>query len=82
VVWLEILILIPLLGEEYLLQSFTIKYDLYFFFRWSWSLNSGLCACQVGTLPLELHGSWLYSPGLELKILLPQPREGYPFLIE
>jgi hypothetical protein len=32
VVWLEILILIPLLGEEYLLQSFTIKYDLYFFF--------------------------------------------------
>jgi hypothetical protein len=26
-----------------------------FFFKWDWSLNSGLCACKAVVLPLESH---------------------------
>jgi hypothetical protein len=25
------------------------------FFLWYWGLNSWLCTCQAGSLPLELH---------------------------
>jgi hypothetical protein len=45
---------------SYFLQSWdfikmlAVKHLLYFLW-WDWSLNSGLCTCQAGALPLEPH---------------------------
>jgi hypothetical protein len=32
-----------------------LGFFIYLFFWWDWGLNSGLCACKVGSLLLEPH---------------------------
>jgi hypothetical protein len=40
---------------EHLFTVENPKFKIFFFFLWNWSLNSGLCTCKAGALPLEPH---------------------------